>query len=371
MSTAVDTTYGMKHGTPAIRSLGALAFSPDGILFAADNRSATIFAFDFTQAERAAHTARFDVKDLDTLLAAYLGCPREEVFIRDLAVHPRSGRVYLSVMRGAGENALPVLLTVDPGGTLADVALRDLPFAQAPIENAPDEDDARKEPRLVQGTREGSPMEPRPGWKLQVAFDQPRTVTVTDMAFVDGALLVAGMSNEEFSSTLRRIPFPFTGPAQSSSLEIYHVSHAKYETASPIRTFLPYRDHTGILAAYTCTPVVHFPLKDFAPGAQLKGRTVAELGAGNTPLDMVSFSRDGEEHLLVSNARHPLMALKRSDVERQAPLTEPQEPVGVPRRTLPQQGVSHMANLNDRDILMLQMDESERYHLRSYATAGL
>src|SRR5262249_18279977 len=149
--------------------------------------------------------------------------------------------------------------------------------------------------------------------------------------------------NEEFSSTLRRIPFPFTGAAESSSLEIYHVSHAKYETASPIRAFHPYRDRSGILASYTCTPVVHFSLADFAPGAQVKGRTVAELGSGNTPLDMVSFNRSGDEILLVSNARHPLMALKRSDIERQAPLTEPHEPVGVPRRTLPQQGVSHMA----------------------------
>ena len=32
-----------------------------------------------------------------------------------------------------------------------------------------------------------------------------RTSTITDMVYVDGELLVAGMSNEEFASKLRRI----------------------------------------------------------------------------------------------------------------------------------------------------------------------
>ena len=60
------------------------------------------------------------------------------------------------------------------------------------------------------------------------------------MAYVDGTLVVAGMSNEEFSSTLRRIPFPFTGEVSDNNLEIFHVSHGKWETAAPIRTFVPY-----------------------------------------------------------------------------------------------------------------------------------
>jgi hypothetical protein len=144
------------------------------------------------------------------------------------------------------------------------------------------------------------------------------------------------------------------------------VSHAKYETASPIRTFVSYDGGSSILASYTCTPVVHFSLKDLAPGAHVKGRTVAELGPGNTPLDMVAFSSDGEEFLLVSNARHPLMKLNARDIDRHEPLTQPHEPVGVARETLPHPGVSRMANLDDRYVVMLQMDADEKYHLRSY-----
>ena len=184
-------------------------------------------------------------------------------------------------------------------------------------------------------------------------------------------LLVAGASNEEFSSALRRFPFPFEGNAQSNSLEIYHVSHSKYETASPIRTFVPYGGNDYLVASYTCTPVVHFSLKDLKPGTQVKGRTVAELGAGNTPLDMVSYERDGEEYLLVSNARHPLMKIACKDIDRQESLTQPKEPVGVPRETLPQQGVGRMANLNASYVLMMQQDDGGNVHLHSYSTAKL
>src|SRR6201999_3419016 len=149
-----------------------------------------------------------------------------------------------------------------------------------------------------------------------------RTSTVTDMSYVDGALLVAGLSNEEFSSKLRRIPFPFGAAAETvaNSLEIFHVSHGKWETAAPIRTFVPYDEGRAILASYTCTPVVHFPLADLQPGTKTVGRTVAELGAVNQPLDMVSFVQDGEEYLLVANSAHRLVKIACRDIDSQPAL---------------------------------------------------
>jgi hypothetical protein len=362
--------YGLEVGTPAIKSVGPLAFGPEGILFVADNLGAAIFAIDAGDDDAASTQGPINVDNLDTALAAYLGCSRNDVFIRAMAVHPSSQNVYLSVTRGSGEAAIPVLIRVGPDGVLSEVSLENVPFSQTLIENAPAEDDDRVVNRLVQGDREGETKE-RDGIRYNVAQDRLRTVTVTDMAFVDGFLLVAGASNEEFSSTLRRIPFPFDGNAQTNSLEIFHVSHGKYETASPIRTFVPYGGNTSVLASYTCTPVVHFPLGDLKSGTQVKGKTVAELGAGNTPLDMVSYVRDGEEYLLVSNARHPLMKIACKDIDRQGPLTQPNEPVGAPRQTLPHRGVGRMANLNDSYVLMLQEDDAEDIHLRSHDTATL
>lgn len=372
MSTASETSLGLTIGTPALASVGAITFGLGHILFVADNAGASIVAIDVGGGSPAiAPAVLFDVTDLDARLAAFLGCPRNQVFIKDLAVHPMTREVYLSVMRGSGQDAVPVLLTVSHDGTLREVTLTGVPFAQTPIEDAPSAEDGRVDGRVVQGTREGVVYQVRPDFALQVARDPLRTVTVTDLALVDGVLLVAGASNEEFSSTLRRIPFPFTGQATANALEVFHVSHAKWETASPIRTFVPYDGNASILASYTCTPVVHFPVKDMAAGEKVTGRTVAELGAGNTPLDMIAFTTRGEEYLLVSNARHPLMKLKKADIAQQSPLIEPHEPTGVPREHLPHQGVSRMANLDDQRVLMLQMDAAEHYHLRAYDVDSL
>ncbi len=35
--------------------------------------------------------------------------------------------------------------------------------------------------------------------------------TITDMEYVNGNVIVAGLSNEEWASALRSIPFPFNG----------------------------------------------------------------------------------------------------------------------------------------------------------------
>jgi hypothetical protein len=191
------------------------------------------------------------------------------------------------------------------------------------------------------------------------------------MKYVDGTLLVAGLSNEEFASTLRRIPFPFAGESTASSLEIFHVSHGQWETAAPIRTFVPYEDGASILASYTCTPLVHFPIRDLQPGAHVMGKTVAELGAGNTPLDIVAFTQGGQEHLLISHSRHPVMKVACRDIDAQGPLTQPREPVGVPRRLPDLSGIGRMDKLDGDYIIAIHWDEDGGRHLRSLKTASL
>src|SRR5258708_11723641 len=103
-----------------LKSTGPITFSPDGVLFVADNVYATITAFDL-RSDTTPARGSYNVEELDTRLGAWLGCPREDVFIRDVAVHPRSGRVYLSVMRGAGSSGVPLIVTVAPDGSLAEV----------------------------------------------------------------------------------------------------------------------------------------------------------------------------------------------------------------------------------------------------------
>jgi hypothetical protein len=362
MTEIASSRLGLEVGSPALGSIGPIATGPGNVLFLADNRSAQIVAVDVGDVGNGP-TGPADVKGLDAKLADFLSCPKDEVAIRDLAAQPSTGRVYLAVMRGEQ----PLLLTIGAEGALEEVELDGIPFASATIDDAPAEDDERLEGRIAFGD-DGVEFE-HGGIKVRVARDPIRTVTVTDMVYADGVLYVAGASNEEFASTLRRIPFPFESDAESTPLEIFHVSHGKWETHSPIRSFVLYGDHS-VLATYTCTPIVQFPLSELQGGTMAKGRTVAELGSMNMPLDLVSYERDGEEYLLVSNTRHPLLKIACRDIESQEPLTEAKEPVGVHREELPHEGVGRMARLEGQ-VLMLQRDGDGNQHLRSYSSDSI
>jgi len=366
--------YGLRVGTVEVGTAGPITFGPEGILFLADNSAAKIVALDVADPGPEGGSEPFDLEDLDARIGSLLGCRADDVLIRDLAVHPRTQNVYVSLQRGRGESAEAVLVRVDRlDGTVAEVPLTDVPSAETRIADAPTADDERFDVTLPLRGDEGEEL--KIGERTIRILRRPiRTSTVTDMMYLDGSLVVAGLSNEEFSSKLRRIPFPFdasTEPVEAHNLEIFHVSHGKWETAAPIRTFVAYDGGRSVLASYTCTPVVHFDFAGLDSGTKVIGRTVAELGAMNQPLDMVSFFAGGEEHLLVANTKHGLIKVSRADIDAQAPLTAPKEPVGVPRETEDLQGIVRLANLNDTYVLALQNGEGGRQHLRSLKTASL
>ena len=364
------STYGLDKGSVEIESAGPITFGPAGILFVADNGAATIFAVDVADPGSEAGPEPFDLENFDALVASFLGCQPSDLVIRDMAVHPTSHNVYLSVQRGRGDLGQAVLVRIGAlDGSIADVALDDVSFAAISIADAPAVDDERLDTTLPLGP-EGEEFQF--GDRTIRLLRRPiRTSTMTEMAYSDGFLLVAGLSNEEFSSKLRRFPFPFGDGGKDNSLEIFHVSHGKWETAAPIRTFVPYEGGRSIVAGYTCTPIVHFPLEGLEPGSKTVGRTVAELGAANQPLDMVTFIDQGEEHLLVANSAYGLIKIARRDIDAQEPLTEPKEPIGVPRETTDYQGVIRLANIAADVVLALAVDDDGRHHLRSLKTSSL
>jgi hypothetical protein len=364
------TSYGLRAGSIELGSAGPITFGPGGILFVADSAAAKIFAVDVRDPGSASGSEPFDLADVDARVGSYLGCAASDVVIRDMAVEPTTHNVYLSVQRGRGDAGRAVLVRIDRlDGSISEVSLDEALFAEVTIADAPTEDDERLDTTLPLGP-EGEEFQF--GERTIRLLRQPiRTATITDLAYIDGSLLVAGLSNEEFSSKLRRIPFPFVDDVADSSLEIFHVSHGKWETAAPIRTFVPYDGDRSILASYTCTPLVHFSLDELSPGTKTVGRTVAELGAANQPLDMVIFTREGEEHVLVANSAHGLVKISRQDIDGQEPLTVAKEPVGVPRETTDHQGIIRLATLGDAFVLALQVDDGGTHHLRSLKTSSL
>jgi hypothetical protein len=324
---------GFVNGTPEIKSMSALSFGPNGILFIGDSKSAIVFAIDTKDTEKVEKAAAIEVKKIDQKIAAALGTEIANITVQDLVVNPVSKKIYCAVHLADGT---PALLRVE-GDKISAVALKDISYSSAAINNAPAED--AKDQR-------GRPL---------------RGLSISDMSFAEGKLMVTGLSNQEFSSTFRVIPFPFTKQQDQSSLEIYHAAHAKYETNAPIRTFTT-ADINGkkyLVASYTCTPLVLFPLDELKPGTHVKGRTVAEMGSGNSPIDMITMKKGDESFLIMSNSSRPVFKVKYKSIESyQGSLTTPVEEnfatAGVDFISLPVVGVLQLDKLDEGQFVLLQ-----------------
>lgn len=134
------------------------------------------------------------------------------------------------------------------------------------------------------------------------------------------------MSNHEFSSSFKSIPYPFTSKQDEATLEIYHASHDRYETSAPIKTFTTavIKGKKYLVASYTCTPLVLFSMKELKPGTHVKGRTVAEMGSGNTPIDIITLQRGDEPFLVMANTKYPVAKVGYNNIASfQGTLTEP------------------------------------------------
>jgi hypothetical protein len=341
-------TAEMKEGKPAIRSMSALAFGPDGTLFVGDSKGGTVWALDVADEGSTRWQERFRLADLESKIAAALGTTADDILIHDLAVHPGSRRVYLAVSRGGEEWTSPwnlpndladatLLLRIDGEGAIHEVPLAKVSHARADLPNPVADDKTHQ-------------------WKEGVSL---RVDTITDMAFGDGLVYVAGLSNEEFSSTMWKVPYPFGDGVSATTLEIYHGAHGAFETHAPIRTFVPYQlaGEPHLLAAYLCTPFVTFSAADLEDGKHVKGRTLGEFGSGNYPLDMVVYNKDGKDRLLIANSQLPLMIVKPEDIESfEGELLE--EPstylAGLPYEYRSGAGVQQLDLLNDSSFVALQ-----------------
>ncbi len=325
--------YGFELGTPEILSVTSLTFGPEGILFIGDSKGASIFAVDTKDKTLVDKAQTIQLKNIDQTIAAYLGTEAKNISIKDLAVNPVSKKIYCAIQAMDGT---PALLTID-GDKIQAVNLKEVMFSVAAIENAPAADAKNQR---------GRPM---------------REMSISDLLYADNSIMVSGISNQEFGSTFRKIPFPFSGKQDHSSLEIYHAAHGKYETASPIQTFTvaTLGGKKYLVASYTCTPLVLFPMDQLQPGKHVKGRTIGEFGAGNNPIDMISFKAGDESYLVMANSSRPIMRVKYSKIENYAgsltePIKESYGTAGVEFVNLPVVNVLQMDKLDDANILVLQ-----------------
>ena len=337
---AANTPVAAAVAGPEMTSIGPLTFGPNEVLFAADPQAATIYALELGGHASGGAAGAQAVDAIDQKIAALLGTEAKEIIVTDLVVHPRTRNAYISVMRGQGTDSKPALVRVDGAGKLAVVDLSALKHTKVALPNAPNA---------------GTNANPQ---------RDPRRQSITDMAYADGRLFIAGLSNEEFSSKLRSVAYPFTTADNGASVEIFHGNHGQLETRSPVFAFVPYTiDKTPhLVAAYLCTPLVKFPVASLKAGTKVVGTTIAELGNRNRPIDMVLYKKDGREYLLMSNTSRGVMKIPTDGFASAAPITAPvrTETGGIAYETIASmKGIEQLDLLDSgRTIVLSRVDNA-------------
>ena len=334
------TAPGMRFSAVQLQSAGVMHFSRDGTLFVADPRGAAIYAIDVADTQRdTSTTTGIRIKDVDGKIAAALATTRDQIRIADMVTHPQSQSLYFSLTRGKGNDAAAVLVRVT----------KDEKVSVLPLEN-------------IRNSRAEIPDAPTPDSKTPWG-ESKRTFSVTDIALVDGELYIAGLGNEEFASTLRRMPYPFVGKEAATTLEMYHTSHDRYETASPIESFvaIDLAGKPSLVAGYGCSPIVTLTRAELTSGKHVRGKTVAELGGGNRPFDMIRYTNaKGKEYILVANSNRTLTRLDPVELAAAkgmtSSVTQAWQPAGVGYLPVAIVGVLQLDNYNANNVVMLKRD---------------
>jgi hypothetical protein len=324
-------------GAADVQSISRLEAGPGNVLFVADWKAARVHAVELPPAQHKAAGA-FNILDLESLLSRQLGGAR--VTVQDMAVRPGTGEVYVAASTGPAK--APALFAVTSDGKARRIDLKAAKSTSVALRNSPT------------------------GQEKFWNETPDRSFTVTDMKWREGELFVAGLSNQEFSSTLRRIRFPFTAQQSVMSVEIFHGGHNMMETRAPVRamSFAKLDGKPYLVAAYTCTPLVLIPIDALQDGAHVRGKTVAELGYGNTPADMISYTMSAngktQEYMMLVNFNRvsnviPVSELQaanaRPGIEKVVPFGQI---AGLDVQQAPLAGALRIDNLDDQSFVMVR-----------------
>lgn len=323
-------------------SVSRIVFGPTNVLFASDWKAGRVYAYRLADAPQTAGRP-FNLLNLQEPLAKLVGS--NQFVIRDLAMRPGTGEVYLAIEYGPQYR--PAIVAVTSSGSLSKVDLADTPATSAALARA--------------------------GGDLKFWDKTPEIAyTVTDMKWHNKRLFVAGLANQNFSSTLRIVSYPF-GTQSMSSIEMYHTVHNQIETRAPIRamTFANVGGVDTLLAGYLCSPLVSIPVAELVDGAHVKAKTLAELGVAGIPASMFTYNQPDMTHpgqsypfLMVIEHYRPSVAIPLSGIEKENAgpgITAPPNmmaPAGAEVGALVEgfDGVIMMDNEDDKQFVALRRD---------------
>ena len=276
-------------------SVSNMTFGPSNVLFAADWKAGRVYAYRLGPALHDGG-GPFNLLNLQAPLATAVGT--QHFSIRDLAMRPGTAEAYISME--VGERYQPVIVRVTPSGSVTKLDFANTPSTSVALAKA--------------------------GGNLRFWDHVPEIAyTVTDMKWHDGRLYVAGLANQNFSSTLRMLSYPF-GRQWMSSVEIYHTVHNQLETRAPIRamTFANVNGVDTLLAGYLCSPLVSIPVASLTDGAHVKAKTLAELGVAGIPTSMIVYDQPDMQSgkstpfVLVNERYRPSVAIPLEGIAKES-----------------------------------------------------
>jgi hypothetical protein len=98
------------------------------------------------------------------------------------------------------------------------------------------------------------------------------------------------------------------------------------------------------------------PASALKPGEKVKDVTIADLGAGNQPIDMVPYKKDGHDYILIANSSRGLVKLRADSLENYAAIDSPAKvdgAAGVPYDTLSLKNVQQLAGVDGTTAVVL------------------
>ena len=101
-----------------IKFAGALEFADDGTLFVGDNYNGAIYAFEMPGEASDAQIMPSSIANIDAKIAELLGVGAGAIEINDIAAHPVSNDVYISVTRIGNLVSQPAIVAVSQDQSL-------------------------------------------------------------------------------------------------------------------------------------------------------------------------------------------------------------------------------------------------------------
>jgi hypothetical protein len=320
------------------KSVNVLKFGSENTLFIGDSKSATLYAYSIESSQNETAQQGYNIHDLSQKIAAFAKINLMDILVRDMAINPVNKEAYIAFDTKTKTGYASHVVIVSQSGSIRNLDLKKTKHTEVKLLDALTSD-----------------------YKFWGTTSM-RSFTFTDIDLHKGKVYVSGMSNAEFSSALRMVDFPFNdSKVSTTSVEIFHTVHGQMETRAPIQTlsFITLDDGDYILAAYTCTPLVLIPVKDLKDGAHVVGKTIAEMGFGNTPIDIIKFKSAGMdkvpyEGVILSNKNKSAQFINLTDINKSNKMEAigyaGDSETGTTRKALP------MTSL-------LQLDDQDDYHI--------